>query len=225
MFAVDKNRINGRSSWCKSCNAQHRMEYYLTHREKEDVRARVYSCLWKQENPDKVKAAYIRQKPKKLVYGKVWREANKERHKEMIISWRLNNPEKHSRIQKRAREKHMAIPGKKLNSQISIAICLSLYGNKSGRHWESLVNFNLHKLKQHLESQFKKGMTWGNYGKEGWEIDHIIPLAAFNFEHPKDMDFKRAWDLLNLQPLWGTENRTKNAKLEVPFQSSLLLTI
>jgi len=31
----------------------------------------------------------------------------------------------------------------------------------------------------HLEKQFKPGMTWDNQGKE-WEIDHIIPFAAFD---------------------------------------------
>jgi len=201
------------------------MEYYFANKGKEDARAKIYTRLWRKKNPDKIHEAYIRGRTQKLVYGKKWRKDNKEKHGEMIKRWNTENPEKFSLIQKRARINKMAIPGKKLNTQISIAICHSLRGNKNGRHWESLVNFTLDQLRSHLEIQFKDGMTWNNYGKEGWEIDHIVPLAAHNYEGPEDIDFKRAWDLSNLQPLWGIENRIKNAKLEVPFQSSLLLTI
>ena len=40
-------------------------------------------------------------------------------------------------------------------------------------------------------------------------------------ERPEDEDFKRCWALSNLQPLWMSENRSKNDKLEKPFQPSL----
>ena len=32
------------------------------------------------------------------------------------------------------------------------------------------------KLKLHLESKFKLGMTWDNHGE--WHYDHIIPLCS-----------------------------------------------
>lgn len=46
-----------------------------------------------------------------------------------------------------------------------------------------------------------------------WEIDHIIPVAAFDIETVDSHDFKRCWALANLQPLWKHENRAKNAKV------------
>lgn len=56
-------------------------------------------------------------------------------------------------------------------------------------------------------------------------IDHKIPLAVFNFNTAEDCDFKRAWALENLQPLWAKDNLSKGAKLENPFQPSLLIAL
>jgi len=39
-----------------------------------------------------------------------------------------------------------------------------------------------------------------------------------------DIDFKRCWELSNLQPLWANENRIKRCKLKKPFQPSLSLS-
>lgn len=75
----------------------------------------------------------------------------------------------------------------------------------------------------HLERQFLPGMTWENHGRFGWHIDHIIPLSAFNFETPDHIDFKRAWALSNLQPLWWQDNLKKRAKIEGAFQPSLAI--
>jgi 5-methylcytosine-specific restriction endonuclease McrA len=68
-------------------------------------------------------------------------------------------------------------------------------------------------------------MTWGNYGRHGWHIDHRIPISAFNFKAPTDIDFKKCWALSNLQPLWSHENQKKYNKLLKPFQPSLNLQL
>ncbi|OKP79784.1 hypothetical protein BTE77_06750 [Ensifer adhaerens] len=63
----------------------------------------------------------------------------------------------------------------------------------------------------HLEAQFTDGMTWDNYGE--WHVDHIIPLAAHNYETTDDIDFKRAWAMSNLQPLWAIDNHRKRDRI------------
>jgi hypothetical protein len=66
-------------------------------------------------------------------------------------------------------------------------------------------------------------MSWENYGKYTWHIDHITPVAAFNYDNPECLDFKKCWALSNLQPLEAKKNHSKKDKIVSPFQPSLLL--
>jgi hypothetical protein len=65
-------------------------------------------------------------------------------------------------------------------------------------------------------------MNRENYGLF-WEVDHKIPVAAFNFQTPEDPDFKKCWSLKNLQPLGKSENRRKQDRVDKPFQPSLTI--
>ena len=72
-----------------------------------------------------------------------------------------------------------------------------------------IVGCSPQSLREHLESQFVEGMTWDNYGKGGWHIDHIIPLSSADGE-------ERIYELChysNLQPLWEEENLSKGSKI------------
>jgi hypothetical protein len=86
----------------------------------------------------------------------------------------------------------------------------SLLDGKAGRRWETLVGYTLKQLVVHLERQFLKDMTWDNRDK--WHIDHIVPLSSFKFTSSDDPEFKAAWALTNLQPLWKQDNLAKGAK-------------
>lgn len=66
-------------------------------------------------------------------------------------------------------------------------------------------------IKRHLETNFKQGMSWGNYGQYGWHIDHIIPLSSFDLTN--EVEVKIAFHYLNLQPLWAEENLKKGNKI------------
>jgi len=66
-------------------------------------------------------------------------------------------------------------------------------------------------LIEHIESQFKPGMTWENHSQFGWHLDHIKPLCSFNLEDSEQ--FKEACHYTNLQPLWWKENLSKNGRI------------
>lgn len=61
---------------------------------------------------------------------------------------------------------------------------------------------------QHIESQFRDGMSWEN--RSEWHIDHITPLATATTSE----EIKELWHYTNLQPLWGHENEAKGANLD-----------
>ena len=81
---------------------------------------------------------------------------------------------------------------------------------KSGKTFE-LLGYTPEDLRRHIEKQFCKGMSWGNYGE--WHIDHIVPLSSFEISSWDDPELKAAWDLTNLRPIWSKENLQKSARL------------
>lgn len=138
--------------------------------------------------------------------------------------YRETNKESVRRSYRKAKNKFRSTINGRLHGRISTAIRESIIKKaKQGRKWENLVGYTANDLRIHLEKLFLPGMTWDNYRK--WQIDHIIPVSAFNFKTPDDMDFKKCWALRNLRPLWAVENIKKGNKLSKPFQPSLLLKI
>jgi len=65
-------------------------------------------------------------------------------------------------------------------------------------------------FRAHIEKLFKPGMTWDNYGKDGWVIDHIIPCAQFDLSNTDHQ--KVCFHYTNLHPLWFFENIKKGKK-------------
>jgi len=149
------------------------------------------------------------------------RELNPGREAEKVREWRLRNPQKAAEVRKKAYEKRAQNPQNRLDASIRSGIvqCIKK-GGKNGRKSLDYLGYSREQLVKHLEKQFTDGMSWENYGQ--WHVDHIIPLKAFNFQTVDDVDFKRAWALSNLQPMWGRENQSKGAKLFAPFQPSLI---
>jgi superfamily II DNA helicase RecQ len=60
-------------------------------------------------------------------------------------------------------------------------------------------------------------MSWNNYGRGGWEMDHIIPLCiAANVE-----DLVKLSHYTNLQPLWHEDNNKKSIE-ETKLKSEII---
>lgn len=99
----------------------------------------------------------------------------------------------------------------KLLQRMRARILLVLHGKRKLSSSLELLGCSSEFLKKHLESKFKEGMTWDNYGVKGWHIDHIIPCASFDFTNIEDQ--KKCFHYSNLQPLWWLENIMKSDKI------------
>lgn len=73
----------------------------------------------------------------------------------------------------------------------------------------SLIGCTKSFLRTYLESLFRDGMSWDNYGSL-WHCDHIKPVSSF--DHTNLSDRKTCWHYTNLQPLLAEENLRKSNK-------------
>ncbi len=203
--------------FCKKCGEVKALSEFYKHK-RDGYQPSCKGC-------QKVVAAerYTKNKERSSENRKKWRSRNAERTRQLTRAWRAKNPDKTRENCRKSTAKRRSTAAGRLNHSLSSSIRYSLKkGLKAGRHWENLVGYTAEQFRKHLEKQFSSGMTWENYGVF-WEIDHRTPIAAFNFERPEDIDFKKCWSLKNLRPLEVKENMQKHAKIDRPFQPALTL--
>lgn len=178
-----------------------------------EQKRRHYSALSqerKEEITKRKKQRYQDDRERILEQKRQYAQSHKKEIAEKNKKYNQNHKEKINGYRNR---KYKESPKFRLNIMIGRAICRALKIkniSKANRHWESLVNFTLEELINHLESLFHTGMTWENQGK--WHIDHIKPISLFDFKGVDDPEFKKCWSLENLQPLWAEENIKKSNK-------------
>lgn len=229
-FGKVKKGKNGLNSQCKECNKDKKAEADRRYRKKHKVELAEKKRQYREDNQDKVTAyhkEYYKNNKKVIIENnQKWFDKNPDKRRAIQDRYVKTHPDQLKETTRKSFQRRYGTLKGKLTLTISAGICGSLgSGSKSGRHWETLVNFTVDQLKVHLEKQFRDGMSWDNYGKYGWHIDHKIPISAFNFETPEDIDFKKCWCLENLQPLEAKKNISKRDKVDRPFQPSLMISI
>jgi hypothetical protein len=65
-------------------------------------------------------------------------------------------------------------------------------------------------FKTWIESKFLPGMSWENYGRHGWHLDHVREVCTFEISDPEQ--FSACCHYTNLQPLWADQNLKKEHK-------------
>ncbi len=188
-------------------------EKYYKNREALCKNSREY----RNRHPEKVKERFkhwrLKNKEYQALRLREWRIKNKEKIIETNNAWKRKNRDRLRKSYKRAYEKRKQKTETALNIKMSSAIrdALSKRGARKSNSWEQAVGYTAKELKEHLERNFKKGMDWKN--RSQWHIDHIIPLSLWNYDSEEDPEFKAAWALANLRPLWKEENLKKRNKL------------
>ncbi len=196
------------SSFCKMCKAQ-KIKQALDINPAARQQANQINKEYSVNNKDKIQEHHKNYFQEHKDERKFYNENNKDKANLHVRTYY----DKHrDQINKQKgeykRNRRMIDINFRLRSSFPVRIYNSIKNLKGGRHWENIVGYNLDQLMRHLESKFKDGMTWENYGFY-WQIDHIVPVAAFNYTTYTDESFKRCWSLINLQPLKSEDNLKK----------------
>lgn len=229
---MEGDRDDGILKTCTGCGEAKALVYFPLHKARGGYRSKCKVCSskiaakWRSENADRNKeyndAWYLENKIERNRKARLWQIANPEKVKSYQEKWLTDNPERAREQKKRADDKKRSTLKGRLENNIKAAVHRGLVkGGKNGRRTFAVLGYSIDMLIAHIEGKFLPGMTWENYGS--WHVDHRIPLAAHNYETPDDHDFKRAWALNNLQPLWAADNHSKSDRLDAPFQPSFLL--
>ena len=195
-------------------NKEKRKAYYQANKEKE----KASNKAWYEANIEKIKASkktwYEANKEEHKARSKAWYEANIEKKKASSKAWSEANKEKSKAYQKVYKKKrYKEDPVYRLLKNMRCGLCKVLSGKAKSSHTMEYVGMSPDELMNHLENKFTEGMTRDNYGK--WHIDHIRPLASFDFTGPdREEQLHIAWSHTNLQPLWALDNIRKGAKYE-----------
>ena len=201
-----------RAAHAESCKA-YGHKYYIEHKAEMNLSAKRNREAHKEERRLYAAKYCADHKTKLQLYNKQYRDTHRKECQIYKKIYRKAHAEATRASYKKAMQKQRSTVGGRLNHRMGTAIYYSLNGEKHGRRWETLTGYTAEDLRKHLESQFKEGMTWDNYGK--WHIDHIIPLSRLYIDGTDDPTFKFAWSLSNLQPLWKKDNLKKANKIGV----------
>lgn len=163
----------------------------------EEYRAR--KRAWYHKNKEKVKA-------KQLEY----RSNNREKVNACVKNSKAKNKESVRKYNKEYREREKQNPEKRLryNLRSRISWVLKKRCNVRSSLVIEFLGCSLSEFKIYIESQFNDGMNWDNYGKNGWHLDHIIPVSRAKTQE----EFKKLSHYTNFQPLWAKDNRQKSNK-------------
>ena len=200
-------------AWCKECNVKRGVKWYNANADKV-AQKRLDNLELEREKDrkyykrvkDTVRKKYVEENKEKLSKrnAEYWEKTREERLK--VQRERRAKPQEKKRIaeyvKKRRDENPLVALSHNIRSRVTEAFSRGNYLKRSKT--QAYLGLSYPEVKKYLESLFDEKMTWDNYGD--WHIDHIIPLASAESEN----EMIALAHYKNLQPLWASENISKN---------------
>lgn len=229
-YSKSKKGKNGIREYCKLCAKEKHKKYYQNNADKLKLKQKEKYANTRQDGSCKIlaekrkksksksdkkyyiknkeklnkqsKEKYTLNKEKILLQMKEYRENNKEVIKKRKQKYQKENREKIRERQRLYEKERMPRKSKVIHS-LRARIRLALKNYKKSASTEKLIGCTLDFFKKYLESKFTNGMTWDNYGNNGWHIDHIKPCSSFDLSDSNQQ--KECFHYMNTQPLWATK--------------------
>jgi len=172
------------------------LEYTKEYRNKNKSLLRVKRKEYYLENKKRIRLKNIKNRDYRNEYSKVYYRKNKSSLiRKTCVRFRL-------------RYKNDILFKIKVSLRNRVCDAFKYKNLIKSKKTKNLLGCSWEELKTHMETQFKPGMTWDNHKKDGWHIDHIVPLG--NAKNEEEME--RLCHYTNLQPLWWYENLSKGNK-------------
>jgi ribosomal protein L20 len=178
-FTKNKSRKDGLNGFCKSCNK-----------------------IYRENNKEKRKVYSVKNKEQILKQQKHYYNFNQKR-------WKIYREKYKQRVNKYLKQRRDNDLNFRLETIYRNRINTALRQNSKKSRTLELLGCSIEFLKEHLQKQFKGGMTWDNYGL--WHIDHIRPCNSFDLSKAEEQ--AKCFNYINLQPLWAIENLEKSDKI------------
>lgn len=190
---------------CKSCKSIYIKEYYLANKEKVKISVRKYFEENKDNLLEKQKVRKEGIKKELSSYLKEYRKLNKSELDSKRKKYNEDNKERINETRKKRYKVRIKTDLEFKLKKIHRNLLKRVLKYKKHERTSELLGYTSIELRENIESKFKAGMSWDNYGE--WEIDHIKPVSSFDLENT---DPSIVSSLDNLQPLWELENIKKS---------------
>lgn len=193
---------------CNTCKHLLNVSNFYKHKSNKDkLSGKCKTCIssYNKNNKDARYANYLKFLKDNPNYKKQYRYDNPKKHEEYAKKHYYNN---RAAIIAKDIDRVRHCIDRKLSCYLRNRLYCALKKNyKSGSAVRDL-GCSIEELKKYLEAQFQPGMTWDNWGKYGWHIDHIEPLCKFDLTDSEQL--KKACHYTNLRPLWAEDNLRKS---------------
>ena len=198
-FNKSKRHLFGLHSQCRVCQKEYKLEWYLKNQDK---------CLDYNKQPDVKRNAKTRRDIKYTnpVYKEELLHKNKIRRRgePAKIAQRKNEKwRRENNLNYRMRQALNSRLVKALHNNNNTAYKLASILELTGCTMPEFVSY--------IETLWVDDMSWDNYGKRGWHLDHIIPCRKFDLSKLDEQ--KACYNYTNFQPLWWYDNLKKGSSL------------
>lgn len=199
-FSKNKNNKDGFSNRCKECVKQSVKQSYNKNKEIYSKKESERNKTWRTNNPEKYQILknFHNLKSKEEGYWVKYYQDNRDK----LLEYSKKNHVKEKR-KNNFKERYQNDIQFKLQTVMKSNFHLFFKdkGKNKNLSFSKIISYSFEQLLIHLESNFRNGMEWENFGKV-WEIHHIKPQNLFDVTNIEEV--KKCWDLSNLAPLWKT---------------------
>lgn len=198
-FNKHKGGKYGLRAKCRSCYKIYNQNMYQKHQDKRLEEKRLELKLYPEKIKQRRKEQYIKHRERRLLDVKNYQIKNKEKIRKIRSEYTINRYHNDPAF------------------RIKMTLSRRMRGliKKNGTRTVDLIGCSIDDLKKYLESKFTDGMSWENYGRAGWHIDHVRPCASFDLT--QETQQKICFHYTNLQPLWAADNIRKGDKVPDTF--------